>query len=123
MSDTENENYADLGYAKLFVEITEEDDMTEPMDRETVVQAIDELGFDHLRDLLPVPNRFQDVRQVTNLVRFAEYAVSNLASVITEDIAEGQASAAILMNATQNLARTQEMLAQIAGVNVKGKGS
>lgn len=72
--------------------------------------AIEELGYDKPHDRLAVPNRFVDVREVTNLVRYTQYQVGNLRAIITEDIAERQAAAAMLGQAAQGLAGEVEAL-------------
>lgn len=77
--------------------------------------AIPELGFKKDDDNLPIPSRFADVREVTNLVRYATYQVDNLAAVITEDIAEGQAAAAMLKHNAGRLMVSLEALDSVTG--------
>lgn len=82
---------------------------------QAVTAAIPEVGFVKEDDCLPTPNRFQDVREVTNLVRYAKYMVDNMAAVITEDIAEGQAAAAMLKHTTGGLMASVEALKGLTG--------
>ncbi len=77
--------------------------------------AIEEVGFEKLADRLAVPNRFVDVREVTNLVRYTTYQVDNMRAVIQEDIAEGQAAAAMLAHAVRGLEAAAASLEALSG--------
>jgi len=80
-----------------------------------VTPAIPEVGFEKKDDNLPIPNRFADVREVTNLVRYATYQVDNMTAIIIEDIAEGQAAAAMLKHNAGGLLSSLEALKSVAG--------
>jgi len=81
----------------------------------TVTDAIDEVGFTKPDDVLPIPNRITDVRELTNLVRYTTYAVGNMAAVLSEDKAVAEAGGAILQHATAGLSQAMAALDQVQG--------